>query len=121
MGALASCRSTAGAAYLDGLRFAGEAARHPWVFARSLSTRRWSERTVIALVMQTSDNSITVERKRGLLGWRLLTSKQGHGEPKPTYIPEGNVAVGRWRSDSNAPGGERAWPGRRPGRSSTSR
>ena len=34
----------------------------PVVFARSLSVRRWSERTVIGLVMQTRDNSLHVTR-----------------------------------------------------------
>ncbi|HEV2798547.1 MAG TPA: GMC family oxidoreductase, partial [Nocardioides sp.] len=53
--------------------------------------RHWSERTVIALVMQTLDNSITTkwtQRKwgGGRFGWRM-TSEQGHGLPNPTYIP----------------------------------
>lgn len=55
--------------------------------------RHWSERTVIALVMQTHDNSITTFIKRGALGRRKLTSKQGHGAPNPTYIPQGHHAV----------------------------
>jgi cholesterol oxidase len=48
--------------------------------------KHWSERTVIALVMQTLDNSITTRWVRGRLGWRM-TSEQGHGLPNPTYIP----------------------------------
>ena len=48
--------------------------------------RHWSERTVIALVMQTLDNSITTVRKRTPFGWRM-SSVQGHGDPNPTYIP----------------------------------
>ena len=56
--------------------------------------RHWSERTVIALVMQTSDNSITTFTKRGrLTGRRRLTSRQGHGAPNPTWIPLGNAAA----------------------------
>ncbi|HEY0891166.1 MAG TPA: GMC family oxidoreductase [Nocardioides sp.] len=54
--------------------------------------RHWSERTVIALVMQSLDNSITVFPKRTPFGWRL-SSKQGHGEPNPTWIPAANDAV----------------------------
>jgi cholesterol oxidase len=92
------------------VRFLAGAARHPWVFARSLSVRRWSERTVIALVMQTRDNSITVRRRRGLLGWRL-TSTQGHGEPNPTYIPEGNEAVRAMTRRLEQETGVRSWPG----------
>ncbi|WP_374968364.1 GMC oxidoreductase [Terrabacter sp. BE26] len=110
MGALAVMQVDGGGRIPRWVRFAGEVARHPWVFARSLSTRRWSERTVIALVMQTRDNSITVGRRRGLLGWRL-TSRQGHGEPNPTYIPEGNTAVRAMAKRLERTTGERAWPG----------
>ncbi|MFS0884129.1 FAD-dependent oxidoreductase [Aeromicrobium sp. 179-A 4D2 NHS] len=53
----------------------------------------WSERTVIALVMQARDNSITTYTKRRLLGGRKMTTKQGTGEPNPTYIPEAHRAV----------------------------
>jgi cholesterol oxidase len=56
--------------------------------------RHWSERTVIALVMQSLDNSITTYTKP-IPGTkrRYLTSKQGHGVPNPTWIPAGNLAV----------------------------
>ncbi|MDE9367163.1 GMC family oxidoreductase [Luteipulveratus sp. YIM 133132] len=59
---------------------------------RALVSPRWSERTVIALVMQTLDNSITVSTRRRF-GRRVLTSAQGHGDPSPTYIPAGQRAV----------------------------
>ena len=56
--------------------------------------RHWSERTVIALVMQTIDNSITVfSRRSRLTGRRHLSSRQGHGVPNPTWIPVANQAV----------------------------
>jgi cholesterol oxidase len=57
--------------------------------------KHWSERAVIALVMQSSDNSIQVFTKAGRLGRRVLTSRQGHGEPNPTWIPVANKAVRR--------------------------
>ncbi|MGH3797731.1 MAG: FAD-dependent oxidoreductase [Pseudonocardiaceae bacterium] len=59
-------------------------ARHPVQVARLLSVRRWSERTVILLVMQSLDNSLTTFRRHG-----RLTSRRGHGEPNPTFIPAG--------------------------------
>ncbi len=62
----------------------GFLARHPVKTVRLLSVRRWSERTVILLVMQTLDNSLTTYRRRG-----RLTSRPGHGEPNPTFIPAG--------------------------------
>ncbi|HET7682268.1 MAG TPA: GMC family oxidoreductase [Marmoricola sp.] len=56
--------------------------------------KHWSERTVIALVMQTLDNSITTFPKKTPFGWRL-SSRQGHGQPNPTWIPKANEAVRR--------------------------
>jgi cholesterol oxidase len=56
--------------------------------------KHWSERTVIALVMQSLDNSITTFTKRiPFSRKRYLTSRQGHGVPNPTWIPVGNAAV----------------------------
>jgi cholesterol oxidase len=74
------------------LRFLATAARHPITFARSFSVRRWSERTVIFLVMQSIDNSLRVFRKRGLFGTRL-TSAHDTGKPNPTYLPVANAAA----------------------------
>lgn len=71
------------------------ARENPRAMLRMLSPRRWSERTVIALVMQHLDNSITTYTKRGVLGLRWMTSKQGHGEPNPTWIPVGNEVTRR--------------------------
>jgi cholesterol oxidase len=58
--------------------------------------RHWSERAVIALVMQSLDNSITTYGKRSRITgrWRM-TSRQGHGRPNPTWIPVGNEVVRR--------------------------
>ncbi len=70
--------------------------RHPYKTVRLLNTRHWSERTIIALVMQNLDNSITTFTKRGrLLRRRRITSKQGHGQPNPSWIPAGNEATRR--------------------------
>ncbi|CAA0127451.1 Cholesterol oxidase [Mycolicibacterium vanbaalenii] len=62
---------------------------------RLLNPRRWSERTVIALVMQHLDNSITTFTRKTKFGFRMLDSKQGHGQPNPTWIPEGNEVTRR--------------------------
>ncbi|RDI55547.1 GMC oxidoreductase [Nocardia mexicana] len=76
------------------LRFLLEVLRHPVRLVSMLSVKNWSERTVISLVMQHLDNSITTYTKRSLFG-RKLTSKQGHGEPNPTWIPAGNDVTRR--------------------------
>ena len=56
--------------------------------------KHWSERTVIALVMQSLDNSITTFPKKTPFGC-LMSSRQGHGKPNPTWIPAANEAVRR--------------------------
>ncbi|MCW2545180.1 MAG: choD [Frankiales bacterium] len=73
------------------LKFVLQALRHPYVFARSLSVKNWSEKTIIVLVMQTLDNSNSVKRtKRG-----KLTSGPGHGAANPTWIPVAHEATRR--------------------------
>ncbi|WP_018653650.1 GMC oxidoreductase [Actinomadura flavalba] len=72
-------------------KFLGHVARKPGELVQLLDVRGWSERSVIALVMQTRDNSITLHPKRGPLGWDVRAGR-GHGEPNPTWIPEGHEA-----------------------------
>ena len=74
-------------------RVALECLRHPLLVLRTLTTYRWSERTIIGLVMQTHDNSLTTFRRRKRPGRGLLTAKQGHGAPNPVHIPEGAEAA----------------------------
>ena len=58
-----------------------------------LSVRDWSRRTVIALVMQSLDNSLTLHYRRTWFGGWRLASSQGHGAANPTWIPAGHRAV----------------------------
>lgn len=74
------------------VRFVGKVLRHPVAFVRSLSVRRWSERSIILLVMQSRDNSISLRRHPRL---DVLVSRPGHGEPNPTYLPVANDAARR--------------------------
>ncbi len=53
---------------------------------RMHAPRRWAEQSIVVLVMQSLDNSITTHLKRGIFG-RRMTSSQGVGEPNPDYIP----------------------------------
>jgi cholesterol oxidase len=88
------------------LKFLGQAARHPTIILRGLSLKDWAKRTVIALVMQTADNSITIGEKRGRLGRRKLVARQGVGEPNPTWIPVAHDAVRMLAEELDAtPGG----------------
>ena len=54
--------------------------------------RRWSERGIIALVMQTADNSLTLSLRRRF-GRLVMTSAQGHGEPNPSHLPQAHTAA----------------------------
>ncbi|MDU0289924.1 GMC family oxidoreductase [Saccharothrix longispora] len=56
--------------------------------------RRWSERTIALLVMQGLDNSLTTVERRGPLG-RRVTTRQGEGEPNPTWLPVGHEVARR--------------------------
>ncbi|GGT92621.1 FAD-dependent oxidoreductase [Actinomadura citrea] len=88
-------------------KFAREVVRRPGDLLQLFDVRHWSERTVIALVMQTRDNSITLSPRKGPFGWDVRASA-GHGEPNPTWIPEGHEATRRIAEEiGGIPGG--AW------------
>ena len=65
------------------------AAKHPTLIFKIINVRKWSERTVIALVMQNVNSAITVFEKRTILGSKL-SSKNDSNNPNPTWIPEAN-------------------------------
>jgi cholesterol oxidase len=65
-----------------------------WVTLKNLlrlpnfyNLRTWPERTLILLVMQSRDNSLTTFWRRG------ITSKQGHGEKNPAWVPMGHTVA----------------------------
>lgn len=70
-------------------------AKKPGAAARTLWVRKWSERSVIGLVMQDVDNSMTVYPKKVKDGEVVLSSKQGEGDPNPTWIPAANEVARR--------------------------
>jgi cholesterol oxidase len=78
--------------------------------------KHWSERTIVALVMQTVDNSITTfSRRSRVTGRWFLSSRQGHGAPNPTWIPVANQAVRKMAEIMGGrPGGSVGEPFNRP-------
>ena len=52
--------------------------------------RTWPERTLILLVMQSRDNSLTTFLKRSIFFGKKLTSRQGYGEVNPSWVPVGH-------------------------------
>lgn len=51
--------------------------------------RHWSEQTIVLLVMQTLDNSLTTYLTKRPWG-RVLTTRQGRGEANPVWIRQGH-------------------------------
>jgi cholesterol oxidase len=73
-----------------------------WVTLKNLpklpnfyNLRSWPERTLILLVMQSRDNSLTTYWKR------RLTSRQGHGEENPAWVPMGHTVAREIAKDVN--------------------
>jgi cholesterol oxidase len=90
MGLLSTWMTDGGPGGPRWLKWLRAALKHPLLTMRMFWLRGWSERTIIVLVMQSIDNSLSVRRKRGLLGRERLVTTPGHGEPNPTWIPVGN-------------------------------
>jgi cholesterol oxidase len=93
MGLLATVMTDGGAGPPRWVKAARIGLLHPGRLVGHLWVRHWSERTVIALVMQNLDNSMVVFPKPGWFGRTKLSSRHGHGAPNPTWIPVANEAV----------------------------
>ncbi len=75
--------------------WAGELVKQKDTTLRLLDVRRWSERSVISLVMQPVDNSLTLTGKRGRFGRWRMTTNQSESTPAPTYMPVAQDVVKR--------------------------
>ena len=73
----------------------GEMVRQWPITLRLFNVRRWSERTVISLVMQQVDNSLTLQGGTDRFGRWTLTTQQDASSPAPTYIPIAQEVVTR--------------------------
>ena len=96
MALLATVMSDGGGRIPRWLKWLAQVFRHPGQFlSHYAGLRHWSERSTIALVMQTHDNSLTLYPSRGLFGRFKLRSRLGHGLPNPAWIPAANEACRR--------------------------
>ncbi len=75
------------------LKLIGQIALHPRRLLKLMRTARWSERTIIILVMQTLDNAIALRGRRGPFGTMWLRTEQDRARPNPTFIPVANEAA----------------------------
>ena len=71
----------------------GSILRHPLRFLRSRWPFGWSKRTLVVLVMQTSDNAIAFRWSRGFFGGFALRTEQDPDKPNPTFIDVANEAT----------------------------
>jgi cholesterol oxidase len=73
------------------LKWLGQIVRHPrWVF-ELLFSKNWSQRTIVVLVMQSLDNSISLVAKGRKDGRVKLQTRQDPDNPNPTFIPAANA------------------------------
>jgi cholesterol oxidase len=70
------------------LRWLATMGRHPLQAVQAHVPWRWSQRTVLLLVMQARDNAVRLR----WTGRRLRTDRTGR-EPTPTWLPEANEAA----------------------------
>jgi cholesterol oxidase len=75
--------------------FASDVLKDPRDAIRLLNVHKWSERSIISLVMQTADNSLTVMGKRSRLGTWGLTTRLDGSNPPPAYMPVAQDVVRR--------------------------
>lgn len=92
MGLLATILTDGGGRIPRQLRFLANVVRHPVAFVRSLSVRRWSERTVILLVMQSADNRLRLRWRARRRGGRMVSDLDADAR-HPSYIPVANEAA----------------------------
>ena len=103
---------------LQSVAASGKAGQNPtparllWVTLTNLhrlpnfyNLRTWPQRTLILLVMQARDNSLVTFAKRRLLGGIKLSSRQGHGEENPAWVPEGHRVAKQLASDIDGTAG----------------
>ncbi|MCC6771673.1 MAG: GMC family oxidoreductase [Gemmatimonadaceae bacterium] len=67
--------------------------RHPLRFLRGRWPFGWSRRSLVVLVMQTSDNAIAFRIRRRLFGGFGLRTEQDRDKPNPTFIDVANAAA----------------------------
>jgi len=77
------------------LKLCGTLLRSPGKLLAALAPGSWARRTLILLVMQTLDNSMTFRARRQRLRRVWLTTQQDPEKPTPAFIPVANEAAER--------------------------
>ena len=77
------------------LKLLGKTVSHPLLFLKTVFNFKWSSRTVIFLVMQTTDNAMKMIWKKGLFGGRMKLDNRGN-KKVPAFIPIGQEVMERY-------------------------
>ena len=86
----------AGKRGMQPLHFLATALRHPGELVKAMSVRGSSRRTILLLVMQSTENSMRLKVKRRLPGGGVaLTTDQDPDNPNPVGLPA-SYHVARW-------------------------
>ncbi len=73
------------------LRLLGVTLKNLHRLPKFYNLRKWPQRTLILLVMQARDNSLTTFAKKTIFGRTKLTSRQGYGETNPAWVEAGHT------------------------------
>jgi len=68
---------------------------HPWSFLKTVFNFKWSTKTVIFLVMQTTDNAMKMKWMKGIFGGRMKIDNSGN-KKVPAFIPVGQEVMERY-------------------------
>jgi cholesterol oxidase len=68
---------------------------HPWLMLKTVFNINWSTKTVIFLVMQTTDNAMKMVWKKGLSGGKMKIDNKGN-KKVPAFIPIGQEVMERY-------------------------
>jgi cholesterol oxidase len=72
-----------------------ETITHPLKFLKTVFNFSWSTRTVIFLVMQTTDNAMKMIWKNGMSGGKMIIDNSGN-KKVPAFIPVGQEVMERY-------------------------
>ncbi len=107
MGVMATLLTDGGGMMPRPLRLLANIAKRPRDFAVIANPLGFAKRTIILVVMQDTDSSLRIVRKRSMLSPLRpgLASVRGDGEGVPTYIPLGNKFAQRLAKRMNGVAG----------------
>lgn len=94
-GTLAAGDATRGERGPTWRRVLGEVVRRRRDLVALHRPRRWAEQSIVLLVMQSLDNSLTLRGRRWLPGLTARRTAQDTGEPHPAWIPAGHAVARR--------------------------